>query len=240
MKNDDHGTLVKSGGKGYNWLPDFVYGGTDGAITTFAIVAGVEGASLSIGIILVLGFANLVADGFSMGAGKYLSDKANIEQYDKIRKIELKHIKDKPEMEKEEVKEIMADYGFKGKDLARATEIFVSNPNAWVDLMMRNEFNLVRENYKPFWGGLATFVSFGLVGLIPLVAYITEMIFETGYVEVFWITSAATLIALFLIGAVKSRFTVKHWFHSGLEIMLVGGIAAVAAYFVGFILKGFL
>ena len=84
---EDH----ESGGT-YNWVSDFVYGGIDGAVTTFAVVAGVEGASLSLSVILILGFANLFADGFSMSVGKYLSDKSERERYDRIKAIEYNHL----------------------------------------------------------------------------------------------------------------------------------------------------
>ena len=110
--------LKSHGGKDkYNWVSDFVYGGIDGAVTTFAVVAGVEGASLSTSIILILGFANLFADGFSMAVGKYSSDKADLEEFELIKNTEYKHLKEKPEHERDEIREIMEDYGFKGKDL---------------------------------------------------------------------------------------------------------------------------
>jgi len=137
----------------YNWVSDFVYGGIDGAVTTFAVVAGVQGASLSVPIILILGFANLFADGFSMSVSKYSSDKAELEQFEKIRQEEYKHIIEKPEHERKEVEEIFERYGFKGSDLACATSAITANPDAWVDLMMRNEFNMTLENVNPVKGG---------------------------------------------------------------------------------------
>ncbi|MEK7672460.1 MAG: VIT1/CCC1 transporter family protein [Patescibacteria group bacterium] len=222
----------------YAWVPDFVYGGIDGAVTTFAVVAGVEGASLSVTVILILGFANLFADGFSMSVGKYLSDKANLEQYEKIRKIEFKHLIEKPEHERDEIREIMEGYGFKGKDLTRAVEIITSNDEVWVDLMMRNEFNLTKENINPLRGGFITFVSFVLVGFIPLVAYTFRAILNLSENTVFIVTCCSTILALFMVGAIKSRFSMRNWFISGLETALIGGVAATIAYFVGYFLRG--
>lgn len=228
---------VHNGRMKYNWLPDFVYGGIDGAVTTFAVVAGVEGASLSLPIILILGFANLFADGFSMASGKYLSDKAQKEQFEKIRKIEFRHLQEKPQRETEEVREILTTYGFKGKDLDRATEIITSNPEGWVDLMMRNEFNLTQENIDPRKGALATFVSFVLVGFIPLVGYVFKPFFGLNDDQTFLATCIATITALFLVGTIKSRFVLRHWFVSGLETAFVGGFAAGISYLVGYLLR---
>lgn len=231
MKNHD-AELDHPNSTIYSWIPDFVYGGIDGAITTFAVVAGVEGAALSVPIILILGFANLFADGFSMSVGKYLSDKSQLEQYAKIREVEFEHIKTRTAHEKQEVREIMETYNFKGHDLERATDIITSSPEAWVDLMMRNEFSMTHENVSPIRGGVVTFISFVTVGFIPLLGYL----FNIG--NQFLTACIATGLALFLVGTIKSRFSMRHWFISGLETSLIGGLAATIAYFVGYFLQG--
>lgn len=220
----------------YNWLPDFVYGGIDGAVTTFAVVAGVEGASLSIPIILILGFANLFADGFSMAAGKYSSDKAEQEQYEKIKAIEFRHLKEKTEHERQEVRDILAKYGFEGKDNERATEIITSDPEGWVDLMMRHEFNMTQENVDPVKGAVSTFIAFVVIGTIPLLSYLLQSTINPNYL--FVSASIATFFALFIVGAVKSRFVIKNWFISGLETAILGGVAASISYLIGFMLRG--
>lgn len=225
---------------GYNWVSDFVYGGIDGAVTTFAVVAGVEGASLSVPIILILGFANLFADGFSMAASKYSSDRAEMEQYEKIRQVEYRHLKTKTEHEREEVREIIAEYGFKGKDLERAVEIITSNPDKWVDLMMRHEFNMTLENVNPIKGAVATFIAFITIGFIPLLGYTIKPVLPMEVTEngIFMATIIATAIALFTVGAVKSRFTMQKWYTAGLQTLLIGSVAATVAYVVGYLLRG--
>jgi VIT1/CCC1 family predicted Fe2+/Mn2+ transporter len=236
---EDHpGSDIHENSGKYNWIPDFVYGGIDGAVTTFAVVAGVEGASLSVPIILILGFANLFADGFSMATGKYSSDKANEEQYEKIKRTEYAHLKSKTEHEKGEVREIMAKYNFKGKDLDRAVEIITADEDAWVDLMMRNEFNMTQENVDAKKGAIATFISFILIGSIPLLGYIFKPFLGLSDDNTFILTAVSTLFALFLVGTIKSRFTLRHWFVSGLETAGIGGIAASIAYLVGYLLRG--
>lgn len=237
-KHDDSlDTEEHSNSNDYNWIADFVYGGIDGAITTFAVVAGVEGASLAVPIIVILGFANLFGDGFSMSVGKYLSDKANLEQYEKIRQIEFRHLKEKTEHEIGEVRDIMKTYGFKGKDLERAVVIITSNPDGWVDLMMRNEFNMTNENVNPMKGALITFFSFVIVGFIPLIGYTFRAFVDFTDEQMFYVTAVTTLFALFLVGTVKSKFSMRNWFFCGLETALVGGVAATIAYMVGYFIK---
>lgn len=235
---DNHGVLLREHEGGYHWLPDFVYGGIDGAVTTFAVVAGVEGAALSVPVILILGFANLFADGFSMAVGKYSSDRADLDQYEKVRQVEFRHLKSKRQHEIDEVREIMEGYGFKDKDLDRAVAVITSNPDVWVDLMMRNEFNMTRENVSPFKGAFATFISFLLIGFIPLVGYTFSPFFNLSDNGLFVMTAIFTLLALFIVGAVKSQFSMRNWFLSGMETLFIGGFAAAIAYLVGYLLRG--
>lgn len=223
--------------QGYNWVADFVYGGCDGAVTTFAVVAGVQGASLAVPIILILGFANLFGDGFSMSVGKYLSDKSNLERYEKIRQIEFRHLKEKTDHEIGEVRDIMKAYGFKGKDLDHVVGVIISDPDVWVDLMMRNEFNMTNENVNPMKGALVTFISFVLVGFIPLLGYTFKAFVNFSDNQMFYITAAMTLSALFLVGTVKSKFSMRNWFVCGIETAFIGGMAATIAYFVGYFIK---
>ncbi|MCX6735413.1 MAG: VIT1/CCC1 transporter family protein [Candidatus Peregrinibacteria bacterium] len=237
-KHDDSlDTEEHSTSNDYNWIADFVYGGIDGAVTTFAVVAGVEGASLAVPIILILGFANLFGDGFSMSIGKYLSDKANLEQYEKIRQIEFRHLTEKTDHEIGEVRDIMKTYGFKGKDLERAVEVITSNPEGWVDLMMRNEFNMTNENVNPMRGALITFFSFITVGFIPLIGYTFKAFVSFSDKEMFYITAVTTLLGLFFVGTIKSKFSMRNWFVCGIETALIGGMAATIAYLVGYFIK---
>lgn len=224
----------------YNWLPDFVYGGIDGAITTFAVVAGVEGANLSPGIILVLGFANLLADGFSMAVGKYMSDRSEMERQQHLRQVEERSIVEKPKEEKKEVREILVSLGFQGEDLERAHRVITSNPDSWVKIMMHHELNIIEENLNPKKGALATFLAFTVMGVIPLISYVLQRFLDWNIEYTFIGTSFATLLALFLVGTVKSRFSDRHWFFAGLETALVGGVAASLAFGVGYGLQALL
>ncbi|MEK7547394.1 MAG: VIT1/CCC1 transporter family protein, partial [Patescibacteria group bacterium] len=152
--------------------------------------------------------------------------------------IEFTHLKTKEKKEKSEVIEILSDYGFKGNDLERAAEIITSNPEAWVDIMMKNEFNVADENINPIKGAIATFISFIVVGFIPLLGYTGKAFLPFTDNQVFIFSAILTLVALFVVGAVKSKFSLRNWFVSGLETALIGGFAALIAYLIGFFLKG--
>lgn len=221
----------------YNWLPDFVYGGIDGAVTTFAVVAGVVGADLSTPVILILGFANLFGDGFSMATGKYLSDKAELERMAFLRAIEEQSIIEKPHEEKKEIEIILKSFGFRGDELRSAKNVIIKNPRAWVQLMMSHELNIIEENIEPLKGALATFFAFTVVGVIPLIGYVMQRFLPMDKKFLFVGTSISTMAALFFVGTVKSRFSKKHWIVGGLETVLVGGFAASIAYFIGYLLQ---
>lgn len=223
---------------GYSkYLPDFIYGGIDGSVSTFAIVAGVTGASLSPTIVLILGFANLFADGFSMAVSNYLSTKSKEEFADKIRKSEENSVKNIPEEETQEIREIFARKGFTGQKLDDAVEIITSNKDIWVDTMMKDEFGIVEDESSPIKNAAVTFISFSLIGFIPLLAYMLAYFSEFFKTNTFISSIIFTLIALFIVGSVKGRIIEKSWFSSGLETLIIGGVAAFIAYYVGYLLR---
>ena len=113
-----------------NYLRDWIYGGIDGAVTTFAIVAGVSGADLAATVVLVLGFANLMADGLAMAASNYSGTKAERDDYVRVLGIERKHIAIVPDGEREEIRQIFAAKGFAGEDLERIVTVISSESTA--------------------------------------------------------------------------------------------------------------
>lgn len=221
----------------YSWIGDFVYGGIDGAVTTFAAVAGVAGAQLSVSIVLIMGFANLLADGVSMAVSKYSSDKAEKQRIQRIRRLEYKSIREKPEEETAEIEEILRDHGFTGKALESAVDVITHNKHAWVELMMKYEFNVAEEAIYPLRSAVTTFFAFNVVGLIPLLGYLFKPLLGLTDTEIFWLTCIFTMTALFFVGAVKARVTDEAWWKSGAKTLLAGGIAASLAYFVGYLLR---
>jgi vacuolar iron transporter family protein len=221
-----------SAGPRHSYLRDFVYGGIDGAVTTFAVVSGVVGAQLSASIILVMGGANLIADGFSMAASNYLGTRAEHEDFEHIEAIEHRHIDDDPEGEREEVRQIFADKGFQGEDLARVVELITSNRQIWVRTMLTDEYGLPHQVRSPWIAAVSTFVAFLVCGLVPLIPFVFSLS------NAFPVAAVLTGAVFFAIGSVKSIWSTSPWWKSGLATLAVGGIAAALAYLVGMLLKG--
>lgn len=224
-------------GPGHSFLKDFIYGAIDGAVTTFAIVAGVAGAGLTAGIVIVLGVANLVADGFSMAISNFLGSRAEQQEGLAARREEEKHIDLYPEGEKEEIRQIFGAKGFKGEELEHVVEVITSDRKQWVDTMVQEELGLRLETPPPWKSGLATFVAFALAGAIPLVPYFINLI-SPDAVNAFRLSAVMTGLAFFGVGALKSRFVHQHWLMAGGETLSVGGAAALLAYAIGSLLSG--
>jgi vacuolar iron transporter family protein len=221
-------------------LEDFVYGATDGAVTTFAVVAGVIGASLSPSIVLILGFANLLADGFSMAIGNYLATKARREYIEKARKREEWEIDNLVEQEKNEVREIYTKKGFKDELLDEIVKVITSRRKVWVDTMMREELGLIVDSRRPRDTAVTTFGAFNAIGIIPLLPFVAMFVIGSSAVsaiDAFTYSVIFTGVAFFLIGVVKGRVVQKPLLRSGLNTLLVGGIAAVVAFAVGYLLN---
>lgn len=166
------------------YLRDFIYGAVDGAVTTFAVVSGVQGADLSSRIVIILGLANLIADGFSMAVGNYLGTKADLEQR-------------------------------YGEDRQR-----------W------------NGSADPLRAGVVTFISFVLVGTIPLLTFLINWIVGDVVGRPFFWSVLLTGVAMFGIGTVKSRFGIGPWYRGGFETLLIGGAAAALAWGIGWLLRG--
>lgn len=235
-ESEFHGSAWKF----YDYLKEFVYGGIDGSVTTFAVVAGAMGANLDMEIIIILGLANLLADGFSMSVGAYLSAKSANERYEKHKKIEYWEIEHKRESEIEEIREIYREKGFEGAILEKAVDVITSDKDRWVNEMMKDELNMLPEGISPIKAGSATFVSFLVVGFIPLMVFITNYFMGWPGEYLFLIASVMTGLAFAIIGYIKSRLNHANIYKGILETLILGGSAAIIAYYVGFILENML
>lgn len=215
------------------YIGDMVYGALDGIITTFAVVAGAAGAALSMGIVLILGFANLLADGLSMGVGNYLSTKSEEEYAEKEREREEWEVDNVPEGEREEIRVILKDWGFKGKGLTRATKIITSDRKLWVDMMMKEELGIIEEKKDAVKTGAVTFLAFLIFGLIPLCSYLFTMAVPGFGGNEFGLAVGLTLVSTFVLGSLRCLVIQKEWWKAGLEMLLLGGGTALVAYFIG-------
>jgi VIT1/CCC1 family predicted Fe2+/Mn2+ transporter len=220
-------------GKGgrQNYLRDFVYGGIDGAVTTFAIVAGTIGANLSTKIVLILGTANLIADGFSMAASNFLGTRAEREDHERLRLIELHHIDTVPDGEREEIRQIYAKKGFADNELDRVVELITNDRERWVQTMLTEEYGLAREVRSEWQAAASTFAAFVVCGLVPLLPFVF------GQAPAFSISAVLTAVVFFLIGSAKAYWSPQPWWRSGASTFAVGAIAALLAYIVGVMLR---
>lgn len=220
-----------SAGPRQNYLRDWIYGGIDGSVTTFAVVSGVVGARLSPWIILVMGFANLLADGFSMAASNFLGTRAEHEDLKRLEAVEYRHVDLAPEGEREEVRQIFRNKGFAGEDLTRLVDLITSDRTRWVRTMLTEEYGLPQEVRSPWLAAITTFSAFLVCGLVPLLPYLF------GSSDPLVLSLIMTGGVFFAIGSVKSRWSPAAWWRSGLSTLAVGTIAASLAYAVGLLLN---
>ncbi|OGJ58750.1 hypothetical protein A2635_02615 [Candidatus Peribacteria bacterium RIFCSPHIGHO2_01_FULL_51_9] len=220
-----------------SFIHDVVYGGNDGIVTTFAVVAGSMGADLPNLVVIILGLANLFADGTSMGTGAYLSLRSERDQYERIRKEELEEINEHPEIEREEVRDAYEKKGFHGEDLERVVHVLTANQSVWVDTMMCEEHQMLPETFEsPFKHGVATFASFVFFGSIPLIPYLFSV---PEYLQ-FPVAIVSTFLALLFLGLLRSFITRERLFRGPVEIIFVGALGALVAYGIGFVLHWYM
>jgi vacuolar iron transporter family protein len=218
----------------HSYLGDFVLGAIDGTVTTFAVVAGTVGAQLPNSVAIILGVANLLADGFSMAASNYLGTQADEQIVDRLRQIESQHIDVIPDGEREEVRQIFAAKGFQGEMLESAVQVITQDRKRWIDTMLTDEFGVQIERVSAVRAALVTFAAFVFAGLIPLLPYFLPLQMEGG--KMFYLSATATAATFFFVGAAKGRVVQRPLIRSGLETLAVGGIAAALAYAAGVLL----
>lgn len=223
--------------RGGKYIGDFVYGANDGIITTFAVVSGATGAALSPGIIIILGLASLVADGFSMGASSFLSRNSERDFWRAQRKREEWELKEFPEIEKQEVREILQKWGVAKERIEPVMQDVIKDKDRWIDLMIREELDLREaDSASSAKHGTATFFAFIAAGFLPLLPY---LFFGIPVSWQFPVALAATGISLFIVGAARTLVTTESFLRSGLEMLLVGGLAATLAFTIGWVVKTF-
>lgn len=233
-----HASREQHAGAGAQYIGDLVYGGLDGIITTFAVVSGVAGANLGTGVILILGLANLFADGFSMATGAYLSTKSEQEYYAQERRRERWEVEHFPDGERAELLEMYRARGYSDEDAQQLVAIQSRDTERWVDAMMIDELQMLRNDGNPLKNGLATLIAFIMAGSVPLLIYLVGLLVPVAAGVAFPTSVALSALALFGLGAAKVLVTGQKPLRNGMEMLLVGGLAAAVAYVVGALLRG--
>ncbi len=221
-----------------SYLHDLIYGAIDGAVTTFAVVAGVQGADLDESVVIILGVANLIADGFSMAVSNFLGSRAERQRRERARREEERQVREMPEGEREEVRQIFVSKGFDGEDLDRVVDVITSDRKLWVETMMSEELGFGTTEQNEYRAALSTLVAFVAVGSLPLLAFIYDVAAPGEVENAFMWSALMTGIAFFAVGALKSRVVDQTWWRSGLETVIIGGLAASLAYAAGVLLQG--
>jgi vacuolar iron transporter family protein len=223
--------------KTHSYLGDAVLGAIDGGVTTFAVVSGVVGAGLPHGVIVTLGMANLLADGFSMAVSNFQKSKTDREKIEKFRNIESMHIDQFPEGELEEIRQIFGRKGFEGSILDQIVYVISKNRQQWIDTMLTEELGITLESPAPAKAGIVTFLAFAAAGMVPLLPFL----FGPPVIpsENLALSAVATALCFFVTGLIKGHVLNRPLYKSGLETLLIGCCAASLAYFVGRWLKSF-
>lgn len=226
-------------------LKELVYGGVDGIVTTFAVVAGFNGAqvdatvttALSTATVLLFGIANLFADGVSMSLGNFLSIRSEKDVYHQFESRERKELKENVAAEIEETKVILLEKGFSEKDTDTLTEIYRKYPDYWLSFMMTHEIGLPNPASEvPHVDALVTFFSFVFFGSIPLLPYMFFKQLPVTYL--FWGAIGGSIVALTILGSIRHLLSGEKTSRAIFEVLGLGSIAGMVAYFVGVFFRG--
>ena len=218
------------------YLSEIVYGGIDGAVTTFAVVSGAVGAGLSNSVIIILGFANLLADGFAMSIGAYLSAKSSKDSQLKLEKDNNQNFESPTNDLNETIRETLVSKGYKGDLLDTIINDIKTQKQKIIDYYSNSSNALIAPDKSPFKIGLSTYLAFVCIGLIPLSIYVWDFLWVFPGHLFIW-TSILTSLAFIFIGLLKTYITETRKLKGILETLILGAIAATVAYFVGDILE---
>jgi vacuolar iron transporter family protein len=210
-----------------NFVRDVVIGMSDGLTVPFALAAGLSGAVANTRLIVIGGLAEIAAGSIAMGLGGYLAARGDAEHYEQERTREYREIKEIPEEEMAEVSRVFLAYGITNEQSAPVVQALSQRPDAWVDFMMRYELGLEEPDPSRAPTSAATIAgSYVAGGLIPLSPYVVLASATRGLVG----SAVVTLAALGIFGFLKGRFTGTGPLRTAAQTMVIGGIAAAAAF----------
>lgn len=206
---------------------DVVIGMSDGLTVPFAIAAGMSGASVASHVVIIAGLAEIAAGSISMGLGGYLSGRTDIEHYQTERQREVRETQEVPEKEKQEVTEILGNFGLSAGQIPPVVKAISKNRKRWVEFMMRFELGLEKPDpRRALQSALTIGLSYALSGFIPLSPYVLTTRVQTAL----YYSAGVTLLALLAFGYIKGRVMGVSAWRSALQTVTVGGLAAAAAF----------
>jgi VIT1/CCC1 family predicted Fe2+/Mn2+ transporter len=220
--------------QGNSYLSDAILGAVDGGVTTFGVIAGAFGGGLGSQVIIILGFAKLISDGFSMAASNFLRTRSQFESLEKARNTERHHIRYIPEGEKQEIRQIFSRKGFEGEILERIVETLSEDEDQWVDIMLSEELGLPRRVPNPLRAAISTFIAFILIGLVPLFPFLLPML---SLQQALWISGGMTAVTFLGVGLLKGLALKQPVWNSGIQTLLTGSGAAALAYVISHLLQ---
>lgn len=217
--------------KGGKYVEDFILGWQDGLVNVLGLVLGVASATHDNKLIIISGLAALFAESVAMAAVSYTSTKASREYYQKELEREIYEIKHYPDIETQEIRDIYKSKGFKGKDLEMIVKTITSDRKLWLKVMMEEELHLYPEEKKPVKTAAIVGMSAVLGSLVPLIAF-----FFVPASNGILATVIVSMLVLFFVGVLKSRYSTVSWKRSSLEMVIIGTVAALFGYTIGILL----
>ena len=206
---------------------DVVIGMSDGLTVPFALAAGLSGAVASTGIVVTAGLAEIAAGSIAMGLGGYLAARSDAEHYASERAREELEVRQMPDVEMLEVQQVFTSYGLTAEESAPVVRALSARPSAWVDFMMRFELGLEKPDPRRALRSALTIAgAYVAGGFIPLGPYLVLSSVKTGLLA----SVAVTLLALAIFGYIKGHFTGTGPVKSALQTVVIGGLAAAAAF----------
>ena len=216
--------------RGESPLGDFVLGGVDGVVTTFAVVAGSAGGGLTATTVIILGLANLVADGFSMGVSNYLGTRSRQQEVVQARADENWQIESYPVGEEQEIREIFSRKGLDPETLDRVVATIIAERSVWLDTMMAEELKLSEVSARPLRAALFTCLAFGICGFVPLLPFVLGL---GDFEHMFAVSSGFAAATFFALGFGKGMVLGAAPLRAALQTLFLGSAAAILAYGVG-------
>ena len=212
------------------FIRDVMFGMNDGLVSTIGFLAGATGALMDTRVVLLAGIASVVAGALAMGIGAYLASKSQRDFFESEKARERREIEEVPEVERNEIRDIFTKLGFQKDEVEMIVHRVTSDKDLWIRFMMREELGILEESFDhPVTIGLLMSVSFLVGGVVPLLPY---LVMENVLVAL-KVAVAVSLVALFVIGVGKTVLTKQPWLKSGIEVMLLGSLAAGVGFVIG-------